>query len=107
MTTNGVAGQSRRGRRSRRRSFAVDVAAGVVLTCLSALAGLAQGQETPAGIIAAQIRSQGYACTEPVAAMRDSQASRPNGVVWRLRCGNARYRVRLVPDMAAEVTRIE
>ena len=88
------------------RRLPVDVAAAAALTCLSALASLAQ-EAGPAGIIAAQIRTQGYVCTEPVAATRDTAASRPNEAVWMLRCGNASYRVRLVPDMAAEVIRIE
>lgn len=68
---------------------------------------LAQQQEAPAAIVAAQIRSQGYACSAPVSATRDRQASRPNATVWVLRCQNARYRVRLVPDMAAQVTQLE
>lgn len=77
----------------------------VALAALQARAGLAQ--DKPADIIAAQIRSQGYVCTQPVAAIRDRRASRPNVAVWMLRCSNARYRVQLVPDMAADVTRIE
>lgn len=84
-----------------------DVAAAAVLTGVSALAGLAEGQDTPAAIIAAQIRTQGYSCADPVTAERDVGASAPNSAVWILRCGNARYRVRLVPDMAAQVTRLE
>jgi hypothetical protein len=84
------------------------VAAAVVLAAVQAGTGMAQAQDGPAaGIIAAHIRSQGYVCTQPVTATRDSRASRPNGAVWVLRCRNARYRVQLVPDMAAEVSRIE
>jgi hypothetical protein len=85
--------------------------AAAALAALQAQSGLtqalAQAPDTPAGIVAAQIRAQGYACTGPVAATRDRRASRPNGAVWTLRCRNASYRVRLVPDMAAEVARIE
>jgi len=78
------------------------------LACLSAsAAGLAQQTGTPASIIAAQLRTQGYACRTPVSATRDRQASRPNVTVWVLRCANASYRVRLVPDMAAQVTQLE
>jgi hypothetical protein len=96
--------------RPRRKLFALrrlpaDVAAAVALTCLSALAGLAE--DVPADIIAAQIRTQGYACSTPVTATRDRAASRPNETVWLLQCGNARYRVQLVPDMAAQVTQLE
>ena len=105
-TTNLPAGRGRAGRRASRR-FAADVAAALALTGLSALAGLAQEVDTPAGIVAAQIRTQGYACTAPVSAARDRQASRPNVTVWILRCRNASYRVQLVPDMAAQVTQLE
>lgn len=79
----------------------------MVLTSVATLAGLAEGQDSPASIIAAQIRSQGYSCAEPVTAARDVGASAPYSAVWIMRCANARYRVRLVPDMAAQVTRLE
>lgn len=89
------------------RRVPIDLAAAVALTCLSALAGVAAEADEAAEIVAAQIRSQGYTCTPPVAAERDRAASVPNLTVWMLSCGNARYRVRLVPDMAAQVTRLE
>jgi hypothetical protein len=80
----------------------------LALTCLSAPVGVAAEPDTVAAeIVAAQIRAQGYACTRPVAAVRDQAASQPNATVWVLSCGNARYRVRLVPDMAAQVTQLE
>jgi hypothetical protein len=91
------------------RRVPADMAAAVVLTSISAFAVLAQdagGPEGPADIVAAQIRSQGHACVAPVVATRDPQVSSPNGAVWLLDCRNARYRVRLVPDMAAEVVRL-
>ena len=91
---------------SRRGRLPMDVLAAVVLSGASALAAVAQ-TDTPATIIAAQIRAQGYGCTLPVAAERDRQASAPNEAVWILSCGNARYRVRLVPDMAAQVTQLD
>jgi hypothetical protein len=40
------------------------------------------------------------------AAKRDPRASKPDEQVWLLTCTNARYRVRLVPDMAAAVEQI-
>jgi hypothetical protein len=86
----------------------IDLAIALALTCLSALATVAAQTDTAAEIIAAQIRTQGYTCTAPVSAKRDQQAaSQPNVKVWVLSCGNARYRVRLVPDMAAQVTQLE
>ena len=45
--------------------------------------------------------------TSPAQAERDQPASRPNETVWILRCGNATYRVTLIPDMAARVERLK
>ena len=90
-----------------RTRHTIDLAAAVALTCLSALASVAAETNAAAEIVAAQIRAQGYACTRPVTAVRDQAASQPNAAVWVLSCGNARYRVRLVPDMAAQVTQLE
>jgi hypothetical protein len=59
--------------------------------------------EAPKEIIAAHIRQQGYRCDAPKIAKRDPHASRPDEAVWILTCSNARYRVRLIPDMAAVV----
>ena len=60
--------------------------------------------ETPKDIIAAHIRMQGFACENPVSAEHDRGSSKPNEAVWLLKCENHSYRVRLVPDMAANVT---
>ena len=70
------------------------------------LAAKAQ-QENPGGIIAAQIRMQGYRCDNPTKAEHDTKQSRPNEQVWALQCANATYRVRLTPDMAARVERLK
>ena len=67
------------------------------------LAGPAAAEEKPADIIAAHIRTQGYACDNVLSAQRNRRASKPNETVWTLRCSNGTYRVRLVPDMAAAV----
>lgn len=64
-------------------------------------------QENPKDIVAAQIRRQGYACDRPQSAVRDRERSKPDEAVWVLRCENASYRVRLIPDMAAHVERIK
>lgn len=66
----------------------------------------AWAQGAAADIVAAHIRSQGYVCHSPQRAQRDSKASRPDEQVWLLTCANARYRVRLVPDIAAAVEQI-
>ncbi|MBU6527612.1 hypothetical protein JMJ47_002284 [Methylocystis sp. MJC1] len=54
-------------------------------------------------VVAAHLRMQGYKCDTPKSAARDAAASRPDEAVWIIRCENARYRVRLIPDMAAIV----
>jgi hypothetical protein len=70
--------------------------------------GLAQGlEETPKDIIAAHIRTQGYVCQKPLSAERDRASSRPDEPVWLLKCEGSSYRVRLIPDMAAEVRRVD
>jgi hypothetical protein len=50
---------------------------------------------------------QGYGCEKALDATRDNKASAPNETVWTLRCSDASYRVRLVPDMAAKVELIK
>jgi hypothetical protein len=105
--TQGVDARRRSPTRFPRRRIPIDLAAAAALTCLSALASVAAQTDAAAEIVAAQIRSQGYACTRPVTALRDQAASQPDVAVWVLSCGNARYRVRLVPDMAAQVTQLE
>lgn len=70
----------------------------------SAVSTSAQAQEdSAASIIAAQIRKQGFACKSPKSATREAKASQPDLPVWLLDCGNATYRVELVPNMAAKV----
>lgn len=78
--------------------MAVTVGAGA----FSALA-----QEDPTNIVADQIRAQGYKCDSPQGATRDPQASRPDEQVWLLQCESGSFRVRLVPDMAAKVEKID
>jgi hypothetical protein len=66
--------------------------------------GHAVADETPKEILAAKIRMQGFACHKPVSAERDRAASKPNEAVWLLRCQDYSYRVRIVPNMAADVS---
>ena len=77
------------------------------LVLLLAAVSESAAQDTPTNIISDHIRRQGYACDEPRHAERDEQASRPNGAVWTLSCRNAKYRVTLIPDMAAKVELIK
>jgi hypothetical protein len=62
--------------------------------------------ETTRGMLAAQIRLQGFTCDRPMQAIRDAKHSRPDHGVWVLKCDNAIYRVSRAPDMAAKVERL-
>jgi hypothetical protein len=79
----------------------------LALGCVSAFAILpAQAtDEMPAEIIAIQIREQGYACDKALSAEREHPEL--DDAVWILKCDNASYRVRLIPDMAAKVERLD
>ncbi len=72
------------------------------------VAPVAQAQDgTPADIIAAQIRSQGFECGKAQSADRDVALSKPDAPVWILKCDNASYRVRLVGAMADHVDKLD
>ncbi|MCT8970946.1 hypothetical protein [Microbaculum marinisediminis] len=58
-------------------------------------------------IVATQLRAQGYDCVDPHKAERDQSASTPGEEAWIVTCDNATYRVKLVPDQAAKVERID
>jgi hypothetical protein len=58
------------------------------------------------GLLASQLRDQGYRCEDPASAARDATLSRPDEAVWIVKCQNATYRMRLVPDMAARVEQL-
>ncbi len=84
---------------SRRALFAV-------IAWMSSSAGLL-AQETPVGILAAHIRTQGFSCTTPDSAVRDEALSKADEQVWTLKCDGVSYRVRLVPNQAAKVEKIQ
>ena len=65
----------------------------------------AQG-ERPQDVLAAQIRTQGFACDRSLGAKLDRRRSKPDHDVWVLKCSNAAYRVSRFPDMAANVVRL-
>ncbi len=85
-----------------RRRISLLLAAAATMTGASASA-----QEDPTNIVADQIRAQGYKCDSPQSAKRDEQASKPDEAVWILQCESGSYRVRLIPDMAATVEKID
>jgi hypothetical protein len=75
-----------------------------VLAGVVAAPALAQPAATD---IADQVRLQGYPCVGSVKAQRDSGQSRPDEQAWILTCANATYRVRLIPDMAAQIEKLQ
>jgi hypothetical protein len=77
---------------------------GMILLQLTVSAHAAE--EMPAEIIAAQIRDQGYTCDKALSAERDEKFSKPDEAAWILKCENATYRVRLIPDLAAKVEQL-
>lgn len=79
------------------------LALSVMAATVAAAIGGAGAQDDAKGIVAAQIRAQGFACDNPQNAKRDARASQPNETVWLLTCENASYRVTLIPDMDAKV----
>jgi hypothetical protein len=56
--------------------------------------------------LAAQIRTQGFACDNPLEATRDAKLSKPNYAVWVLKCENATYRISRYPNLAAKVEKL-
>ncbi len=82
---------------------------GLVAAALLSSVGVARSQNaqpiTPPEVLADQLRSQGYPCDRALSSQRD--ASTQDESVWILRCSNGTYRVRLIPDMAAKVEKID
>jgi hypothetical protein len=67
----------------------------------------ASAEEPTKDLLASQIRDQGYRCIKPVNAQKDLSRSRPDEAVWVLKCETDTYRLRLIPDMAARVERLD
>ena len=87
------------------RSEALGWAVAIALVA-SVFPAAAQTDDAAAGeLVAIQVRNQGLACGEPVSAKRDPTAQ--DDAVWTLTCADARYRVRLVPDQAAQVEKLD
>ena len=63
--------------------------------------------QTATSVLAAQIRSQGFACDDAQKATRDAKLSKPDYEVWVLTCKNATYRIGRYPDMSANVQKLK
>ena len=82
-----------------------------VIVALSADGAFAQAprvaDETAKDVVAATVRSQGYACDQPKQAIRDPAISAPDRAAWTLECANATYLVRYDNDVPAEIRRVK
>ncbi len=91
--------------------YLMAVRIGVVSAALLGPLGAARSQSVekipPPEILADQLRSQGYPCAKAVSSQRDGSKSADDESGWILKCTNASYRVRLIPDMAAKVEKID
>jgi len=86
--------------------IALALAVAAPLCAIPSPARAAELKEMSKEIIAVQIRKQGYACTNPVSATREGDATKYDDAVWLLKCDEATYKVQLIPDMAAKVERV-
>ena len=93
-------------RSSRIQPLATGALAGVLFLLPCAFAA-AQEQNVELRIVADRIRSQGYTCRNPSSVERSEAESMPNEPVYVLQCDGMSYRVRLIPDQAAEVSEIK
>ena len=83
----------------------------LLMAAIAAGASAAPAQDTTAPandpaaapLIATEIRHQGFRCDDPHSAVRDEAASQPDITVWIITCDNATYRVRIIPDMGAQI----
>ena len=86
----------------------VSISAAIAILASSAAAHAQKAQvEKPQAELAAQVRTQGFACDKTLGAVRDKKRSRPDYAVWVLICSNAVYRVSRAPDMLAKVEPIK
>ncbi len=69
-------------------------------------AGAARAEDAPLKLLSDQLRLQGFACEQPKDAVRDVAASKPNESVWTVTCESGVYRMRIVPDMAARIEKL-
>jgi len=84
------------------------IAAGVLASACIAFSSLgSMAQDDVTAIVADQVRSQGFPCDNASSAQRVEAESSPNMTVYLLKCDGATYRVVLVPDQAAQVTKAD
>jgi hypothetical protein len=87
--------------------FAIPTVLFAIVTDSAAAQQRGASEEMPGDILAVRLRQQGHRCDAPVTADRDAARSKPDEAVWMLKCANASYRMRLAPDMAAMIERLD
>jgi hypothetical protein len=85
-------------------AFSLPVGALTAIAHFNPGAAFAASSEKAPGIVAAQVRRQGVACTTPRGTVLESNDSTPHETVWILRCDEASYRVTLIPHLGARIT---
>ncbi len=79
-----------------------------IVSGLSASGAIADnGLEPPMDLLATQLRDQGFACDHPSKAQLNEKASKPNETVWTVECKGIRYRMTVVPDLAAKIEKLD
>jgi hypothetical protein len=94
-------------RQTRRVPIATVAVAAAQISTMQFPAAAQNNAEDPKDVIAVQLRRQGYVCDDPESAKRDLAASKVGAPVWILTCKGVKYRVRLVPDLAAQVEKLD
>ena len=92
------------------RNLGLFITTGVLTSvCLAGLTATAtaQDQSVDVKIVGDQVRSQGFACDNPSSAEPIEGETAPNHAVYLLKCEGVTYRVLLVPDQGARVTRVD
>lgn len=75
--------------------------------CAISTSANAQDEDVDMTVLADQIRSQGYACSNPTSAERIAAESAPDEPAYVLKCESGTYQIRLIPDQAAVVTKVD
>jgi hypothetical protein len=88
-------------------NYAPRLAGAAILVAIPFAGSTAPAQEKPEDIIAVQLRDQGYPCENPRDAVRDPAESRPDEEAWTIQCDGQKYKIRFVPDMAAQIDKID
>jgi hypothetical protein len=91
--------------RGKLRGFRVLLSASAMVICLDNSG--AQDQTLTTTILGDQVRSQGYECDSPSSAQKSAEESSPGRPVYLLTCEAATYKVVLIPDQAAQITKVK